>query len=181
MNDVEFYIYEGELWYRDEEGNSGLIDSSKRELLDKILDMVKERYTGAYNALKECYKDSSPNKLYYRYMMTIRFLRCNFGSLDTTFMDIKDGIMHFERINCPIRGECRYDGVICTPEFNTTLTKAEKAVCELWYKGLTKEEIGGILYLSPNTINNHIRNAYTKLCCHDKAEFVRFVDEHHLF
>ena len=177
----EFYIYEGELWLRDSDGHSELVDASKTDLLNKVLDKVKEDYPAAYEALRERYKDSSPNKIYYKYLMAVRFIRCNFGVLDSTFLDIQEDRFNFERISCPIRSECKYDGIICSPTFNTSLYKIELKVCELWYKGMTKEEIGGILYLSPYTVNNHIRNAYAKVGCHEKSEFVKFVEAHNLF
>ena len=178
---LEFYIYEGELWMKDAEGNNDLVDSSKADLLSKVLEKVQNDYPEAYKALQERYKDSAPNKLYYRYMMAVRFIKCNFATLDSTNMDMTDGRFNFERVNCPLRSECKYNGIICSPVFGTSLSKIEKKVCELWYKGLSKEEIGGMLYLSPNTINNHIRNAYLKLNVHDKAEFIRFADDSHLF
>lgn len=181
MNNIEFYIYEGELWMKDDDGNNSLVDSTKTDLLNTILEKVQNDYPEAYNALRDEYKDSAPNKIFYKYMMAVRFIRCNFGLLDSTYSDIQDGRFNFERINCPIRSECKYDGVICSPVFNTKLSKVEVKVCELWYRGLSKEEIGGILYLSPHTIHNHIRNAYTKMGCHDKSEFVKYADEHNLF
>ena len=44
-----------------------------------------------------------------------------------------------------------------------------------------KAEIAGILYLSPETVNNHIRNIYYKLGVHEKAEFIKYVQEHNLY
>lgn len=181
MRDTEFYIYEGELWMKDAMGNNELVDASKADFLNMLLDKVKADYPEAYRALQERYKDSAPNRLYYKYKMAVGFLKCNFSSLDSTYYDIMEGRFNFERVVCPIRSECKYDGVICSPEYNTTLSNIEKKVCELWYKGLTKEEIGGILYISPNTVNNHIRSAYIKLDCHDKAEFCKFVTAHNIF
>lgn len=184
-DNIEFYIYEGELWCKDDKGGNILVDSTKNELLDIILSRVKECYPEAYNALCERYKDSAPNHLYYKYMMAKRFVRCNFAPLDSTAFDIEkvnaDMHFNFERVDCPIRGECKYDGVICSPRFNASLSIQEMKVCRLWYEGLSKEEIGGVLFLSPDTINNHIRNAYYKLGVHGKAEFVKFAEKNGIF
>lgn len=54
-------------------------------------------------------------------------------------------------------------------------------VLKLWYDGYSKEEIAERLYLSVHTINNHIRNAYTRLGIHEKAEFFRYAEQNHLF
>ena len=177
---LEFYLYEGELWCKDDKGNNILIDSSQTEFIDMFLSRIKECYKEAYEALKECYKDSSPNKIYYRYMMVKRFLKCNFARLDSTYFDVDGEKMNFERVDCPLRQECKYDGIICSPRFETRLSAKEIRVAKLWYQGLSKEEIAGMLYLSPETVNNHIRNIYKKIGVHDKAEFVKYIKENNI-
>ena len=178
---LEFYLYEGELWCKDDQGHNILVDQTQGELLDSMLSHVKECYPNAYNALKEEYKDSAPNKIYFKYKVVKRFLKCNFGQLDSTFNDIEGEKVNFERVDCPQRGECRWDGVICSPIFKTTLSAQEMRVGKLFYDGLTRSEIAGVLYLSPETVNNHIRNIYYKLGIHEKAEFIKYVDEHKLY
>lgn len=178
---LEFYLYEGELWCKDDKGNNILIDSSQTEFIDMFLSRIRECYKEAYEALKECYKDSSPNKIYYRYMMVKRFLKCNFARLDSTYFDVDGEKMNFERVDCPLRQECKYDGIICSPIFKTTLTEREIEIGRLWCGGLSKSEIAGMLFLSPETVNNHIRNIYYKLDVHDKAELVRYAEEKGLF
>lgn len=177
---LEFYLYEGELWCKDDEGHNTLVEKNS-ELLDRFLTMIREDYPDAYKALQEVYKKSSPNKIYYKYMMVKRFLKCNFASLDSTYYDIEDDKVNFERVDCPMRGECPQEGVICSPIYKTTLSAQEIKVGALWHKGLSKEEIAGVMFLSPETINNHIRNIYRKLNVHEKAEFIRYADDRGLF
>ena len=181
MANIEFYLYEGELWVKDDEGHNELVDQTKTDLIDYVLTKIRECYPDAYKALQECYKDSAPNKIYYKYVMVKRFLKCNFGQLDSTSYDIEGEKFNFERVDCPIRLECKYDGKICSPLFKTTLSAAELRVGRLWYEGLSKEEIAGVLYLSPETVNNHIRNIYYKLGIHEKADFVKYVTENNIF
>ena len=182
MNDrLEFYLYEGELWCKDNQGHNTLIDSSKGELIDDILSLIKDKFPDAYKALQECYKDSAPNRIYYKYVMVKRFLKCNFGQLDSTYYDIDNPKINFERVDCPLRLECKYDGIICSPLFKTSLSAQEMKIGKYWYDGLTKSEIAGMMYLSPETVNNHIRNIYYKLDVHEKAEFVKYVEEHNIF
>lgn len=175
---LEFYLYEGELWCKGN-GFNFLVDATRTTLLDDILTHIKEDYPSAYDALKECYADSAPNRGYYKYVMVRRFLKCNFAQLDSTSPDVEGGKMNFERVDCPLRLECKYDGVICSPIFRTTLSAAEMRVGRLWYEGLSKDEIAGVLYLSPETVNNHIRNIYRKLGIHEKADFIKYIKDNY--
>ena len=181
MAKIEFYLYENELWYKDDDGHNELLDQTKTELIGFLLAKIRECYPDAYKALKEEYKDSSPNHIYYRYMMVKRFLKCNFGQLDSTSFDIENEKFNFERMDCPMRHECRWDGVICSPLFKTSLSAQEMRIGKLWYDGLSKDEIAGMMYLSPETVNSHIRNIYYKLGIHEKAGFVKYADEHNLY
>ena len=181
MAKYEFYMYEGELWRKDTEGHNEIVDYSMMDMLNRVLAKVKEFYREAYTALEERYKASAPNKKYYKYIMAKRFLKCNFAQLDSTYIDLEEIgneiKMNFERTDCPLRDECKYDGVICSPRFETSLTARELSIAKLWYQGLEKVEIAGMLYVSPETINNHIRNIYKKLDIHDKAELIKYIDE----
>lgn len=181
MAKYEFYMYEGELWRKDTEGHNEIVDYSMMDMLNKVLDKVKECYPEAYAALEDRYKASAPNKKYYKYIMAKRFLKCNFAQLDSTYIDLEEIggeiKMNFERTDCPLRDECKYDGIICSPRFETSLTARELSIAKLWYQGLEKAEIAGMLYVSPETVNNHIRNIYKKLDIHDKAELVKYIEE----
>lgn len=178
---LEFYLYEGEVWCKDDEGHNVLVDASQSDLLDSMLSRIRECYPDAYKALKEEYKDSAPNKIYYKYKIVKRFIKCNFGQLDSTYNDVDGEKFNFERVECPLRLECRWDGIICSPIFKTTLSAQELKVARLFYDGLSKTEIAGMLYLSPETVNNHIRNIYYKLNIHDKIEFFKYINEHKIF
>lgn len=185
MVGIEFYTYDDELWCKTRDGKSFIVDETKTDVVSYILNNVRAMYPEAYSALEQLYSKSSLNVPYYRYLMARRFCKCNFSNLDTTMEDIDDenvdAVFHFEKVSCPMRGECSHEGIICCPKFNSSLSKAEKRVMKLWYKGLPKEEIGRILFLSPGTVKNHIKSAYVKLGVHSSAEFVRYANEHQLF
>lgn len=51
----------------------------------------------------------------------------------------------------------------------------------LVYDGLSEAEIGDRLRLSPLTIHTHVRNAYSRLGLHSKAEFVKYAAKNNLF
>jgi DNA-binding CsgD family transcriptional regulator len=44
-----------------------------------------------------------------------------------------------------------------------SLTKSERAVAELVAEGLTNREVGKRLFISPHTVNSHLRHAFQKL------------------
>jgi DNA-binding NarL/FixJ family response regulator len=55
-----------------------------------------------------------------------------------------------------------------------TLTGRELEVLELVAKGNTSKDIGDVLYISENTVKNHIRNILDKLGLHSRNEAVLF-------
>ena len=54
-----------------------------------------------------------------------------------------------------------------------SLTRAEQAVADLVANGLTNREAASELFLSPDTINTHLRHAFTKLGIRSRAELAR--------
>ena len=93
----------------------------------------------------------------------------------------RDGAFHFEKVSCPLRGECPYDGKICMPKFDCKLSPAEERVMELYYQGNDKDEISEILFVSPGTVKLQIKSSYLKLGVHSKAEFVKYANEHNMY
>lgn len=185
MGGLEFYIYESELWCKHADGRNELVDETKTKIIQYILDKVRQCYPEAYQALEKCYSKSSANIRYYQYLIARRFIKCNFAQLDATSFDVEDvdddGRFNFEKVECPLRGECLFEGVICSPKFNSKLSPAELRVMKPFYQGKSKEEIAQELFLSPETVKLHIKNSYLKLGVHEKAEFIRYAQENHLF
>lgn len=181
LANTEFFTYEREVWLRNHDGTMKKLQETDYDLVEKLADFISTFYPKAYAALCEEYKGCEPNRSYYRYRIVMRFIRCNFAALDNV-PDI-DANLHctFERVSCPLRGECRYDHVICRPEFDHQLSLAEMRVMALVYEGLTEDAIGEQLRLSPLTIHTHVRNAYSRLGIHSKAEFVKYATQKHLF
>ena len=182
MKDLEFYILENELWCLFPDGRNEQITEHNVELVREILSRIREFYPEAYKELSKWYQKSSSNVPYYQYLMVNRFCRCNFGKLDNTKKDVSSGgIFNFERVDCPMRGECPHENVVCNPRFNSRLSDAELRVMKLLYEGLDNGEIADKLYLSPHTVKNHIKSAYAKLGLHEKSEFIRYAKENNLF
>lgn len=181
LTNIEFFVYEQEVWLRESDNSTHQLRETDYDLVDKLVSHISTFYPKAYSALCAEYKGCSANPSYYRFRIAVRFIRCNFSALDS-IPDI-DSDLHcaFEHINCPLRGECRYDHIICRPEFANQLSPAEKRVMALVYDGHTEEEIGERLRLSPLTIHTHVRNAYSRIGIHSKAEFVKYAAQNHLF
>ena len=181
MKQIEFYIFNKELWCISE-GENKVVSEHDTELIGMMLHKIMQFYPEAYKALSNEYKKSSFNVPYYQYLMVRRFCKCNFGTLDNTKADIDiQGNFNFECVSCPLRGECINEGVICKPKLNTKLSDSELRVMKLLYEGNTPAETASILYLSPETIKSHYKSVYRKLGLGSLAEFIKYADKNHLF
>jgi len=58
-----------------------------------------------------------------------------------------------------------------------SLTRSEQRVAELAARGLTNREVAGELFLSPHTINTHLRHVFTKLGIRSRVELARLLAE----
>lgn len=181
MKTVEFYIFNKELWYLCN-GENKIVSESDTELIGTILEKIMHLYPESYKALSKEYEKSALNVPYYQYLIVRRFCKCNFGTLDNTRSDIDlQGNFNFECVSCPLRGECKYEGIICNPKLNTKLSDAELRVMKLLYEGIGTSEAASILYLSPDTIKRHYKSVYRKLEISSLSEFVKYADKHNLF
>ena len=63
-------------------------------------------------------------------------------------------------------------GTLTAPSVDYQLTIREKEVLALLVDGCTKSRIAGKLFISYHTVDNHIRNIYTKLQVHSKTAVV---------
>lgn len=179
---IEFYQFENEVWYRTDDGDNKLLLETSTEIIKKLIEIIREYYPESYSALETEYSKSSLNISYFQYLIVRRFCKCNFGRLDSTQFDIReDTILNFEKVDCPLRGECKFERVICCPKFNSKLSNAEKRVMKLVYHGFDNNKIAEQLYISPHTVKQHIKAAYTKLKIHGKSEFIRYANKNKMF
>ena len=175
----EFFINGEDVLYEDVSGINALREGSP--VVMEIIDKVRELYPQAYDALCTCYERSRANIPYFNFLVARRFCKCNFGSLDHTKKDVDGERLNLERVACPLQGECRYEGIICSPKMESKITEAEKRVMRLVCLGKSNSEIAEELYLSPNTVRRHISNAYIKTRTRNRAEFVKYANENLLF
>lgn len=172
LRNIEFFNDpEGGVMIRDDEGVHTYQPEDK-ELTSVLFARIESEYPEALKALAENYRKSRANVNYYRYLVCHRFIRCNFGSLDKK-QDIDGaGRFTFEEVSCPIKGECKYSGIICNPKFNTRLTARQQEVMKLYCQNMKPEKIAEQLYMSPETVLTTKRNAFRKAGVHDILEFM---------
>ena len=182
MEGMEFYTIDGEVWYITSEGRNERLDEGNEEVITMLIDRMMECYPDAYEALSEYYSKQAMNVSLYRFLIARRFCKCNFGKLDTAEIDCKAiQSFSFEKVQCPLRGECPFEGKVCMPKFNTALSKKELEVMRLIYEGCSNEQVADRLYLSPFTVKNHIKSVYSKLGIHEKSEFIQYANKNSLF
>ena len=114
-------------------------------------------------------------------MAVRRFIKCNLGVYDNMIDLDEHWNFKFEFVSCPLRGECKYDKIICSPQFDSKLSDRQLEVMELIYKGMTDSEIADKLFISLNTVNNHRKNSFRKLGIHSVTEFMRLANRTNMF
>lgn len=180
MNGIEFYVIDNEVWYLTADGRNERLDESCDGVISMLIERMMDCYPEAYKALAKFYEKSALNVHYYRYLIARRFCKCNFGKLDTAEIDYMESF-RFEKVCCPLRGECPLEGVVCMPKFNSQLSRKELDVMRLIYDGMSNEEVAEHLYLSPFTVKNHIKSVYAKLGIHEKSEFIQYANKNKVF
>lgn len=181
MKSIEFYTTPcNEVMIQDEKGTRQM-SVSDTNFIEAMDGMISEFYPEAHKSLTESYGASRKNPAYYRFLKVRRFIKCNFGQYDNV-MDIDHlGRMNFEFVPCPLRGECKYDGIICNPKFNSSLSQREMEVMQMAYEGCNDDDIASTLFISLNTVNNHRKNSFKKLNIHSMADFIRYAKDKNLF
>lgn len=137
---------------------------SDREIVQEMLLKIRDLYPGAFAALTELYSESSRNRPYFEYRIVHRFIRCNLGEYDGLTLDVDlGGRFNFEHVDCPMRGECRHEGIICGAAIKSDMTPRETEVVRLLLQGLGKIEIAEELHISPYTLTRHLANIRCRL------------------
>lgn len=176
LSNIEFYnTPEGDVIYKPLGGSADVLREDNREMVGKIIAVIRDCYPKAFKCLMEIYSKSERNLRHYEFLAVSRFLRCNFGEYDQQSIDIdRNGVLRFEQVHCPMRGECKYEHVICNPELNSKLTEREKDVLMLMAEYKNQDEIAEELFISPCTVKKHRENIKAKLKARNIAEVVQF-------
>lgn len=174
MNSIEFFVSpDGEILYRKVDDSVKVASEDSRELIEMVLTKIREHYPDAFARLSENYSRSEKNRHYFEFLMFRRFIKCNCSKFDEQKYDIDErGKFNFEQVHCPLRGECRDEGVICKPKLKTELSAQETRVLAFVAQGMSNEDIASELHISANTVHNHRNNILTRLSVRNVAEAV---------
>lgn len=182
MQAIEFYTTpEGEVTLRKIGCAECQLQQSDTDFIQEMLSNIREYYPQAYEALMDIYSKSLPNKSYRDFLAVRRFIKCNFGVYDNELDVDVNGNYHFEFVSCPMRGECKFDKILCQPKFNSTLSDRQLEIMRLCYNGVSDAEIAERLFISINTVANHRKASFRKLGVHSMAEFNRYAAQNNLF
>lgn len=150
-------------------GHPYLFDQTPRSRIDLYKNHMKSNPQGE-KAMEEI-TGSKDDKVKVK-----QWMLCRFGGIDDT-PDINefDQIQEAEYVPCSKRGLCPYEGKgCCTIEVHKGeyLSKAELAVVKLSF--LPDKLIADSLYISTQTVKNHITNSRKKVGLKSKLELVHW-------
>lgn len=182
MREVEFYMTpQGEVMLRQEGLPEHQLKEQDRLFIQSFIAVLEEFYPEAFEMLKKEYIKSEKNRAYYEFLIVRRFIKCNFGNYDNMLDVDSNWNFKFEFVSCPLRGECKAQGVICGAKFNSKLSDRQLDVMHLCVEGKTDEEIAGDLYITIDTVKNHRKNSFKKTGIHSMAEFIRYAHKNNIF
>lgn len=181
MRPVEFFQCRKCIVALSDDGYFCELTEADTGLVDFLFEKIKTEYAEAFEALCHLCEKSRQNIRYFRFRVVERFLRCNFSRIDNVNDIDTLGCFHLEYVDCPLRGCCIFENVVCLPKPSSGISVAERRVMELLYEGLSRQEIADRLYLSIYTVQNHIRNVFTRLGLRDTPDFIRYANAHNLF
>lgn len=176
MDSIEFYSTpDGGVMIKELGKPVRELSDSDRSFIEEFLSILRNRYPEAFAKLSEIYSTSDRNVVYYEFRITKRFIKCNFGEYDQSNFDIdENGSFKFEEVKCPLRGECKYEGCICKPTLNNTLTPREMDVLRSIAAGNQTNDIADNLSISPATVNRHRENIKAKINVHSVAQMTAY-------
>ena len=132
------------------------------DLIGRCEQKIQQDHPETWYALKQEYPSPiNPISWEIRFKRIHRFLKCNFSVHDHKPDIDDDWNFDFEKVPCPLRGECQRG--YCNPDITNVLTKREVEIIQLHVEGFKQVEIGDRLYISGLTVKNHIYKIYKKL------------------
>lgn len=158
-----------------------LLKLSDRKFVTEMLRTIEEFYPEALTALSKTFDRNRMAPALFEFNIVKRFIKCNWGKFDSV-MDIDQfGNLNFEEVECPLRGECSLEGVVCKPKFNSRLSEREQEIMNLFYLNNSVEDIANKLCISTETVRTHKRNAFKRVNVHSLPEFFLYSKQNHLF
>lgn len=157
-----------------QDGKIFYLEEKDHDFIEEIAKLIEKQYPRAWKALSINYRSSEKNAWHYLYLRVSRFILCNMGKVDGLQYDIDNGILHIEDINCPMRSECPWNGVVCHPQaFN--LTEREEEIVKLRAKGETYKDISRKLHIENSTVKNILQSARKRLSLFSAKDLTKLV------
>lgn len=158
-----------------------MLQFSDREFVSEMIKTIHEFYPEALTALSKVFDKLRFTTAVFEFNIVRRFIKCNWGKFDSV-MDIDQfGNLNFEEVECPLRGECSLEGIVCKPKFNSKLSDRELEIMHLFYENVSVENIAEKLCISCETVRTHKRNAFRRVKVHSLPEFFLYAKQNHLF
>lgn len=170
MNRIEFTLHPDKcniLVHDLDNSESVLFSEDSTDVINKVLKLTERDFNKCHNALTEIYGQSAHK----RYLMARRFIKCNLSIADER-TDLSPSGFKLEVVPCPMRGECKWENIVCKPQFTTTLSDREMEVALELCTDKPISKIADDLFISIHTIENHRNSIYKKLNIHSKSELV---------
>ncbi len=181
MNCAEFYITpKGDIMIHCQDGVR-LLQFSDRAFVSEMIKTIQEFYPEALKALSKVFEKLRFTTAVFEFNIVRRFIKCNWGKFDSVLDIDQFGNLNFEEVECPLRGECQLEGIVCKPKFNSKLSDRELEIMRFFYASLTIEDIAAKLCISTETVKTHKRNAFKRVKVHSLPEFFLYAKQNHLF
>lgn len=177
---MEFYQEpSGEIIVKPGNANAFLLTEKCRDFILSMKTLLISDYYNAYRGCQDMNIKSRANTTYYDFLNVRQFIRCNFNQFDNIDDIDESGCFHFEFVNCPLRGTCKYENVICNPTFTSRLTESDARIINMMiYHNMHTDQIASSLSRSIHTINNRRRTILKKTGCKNIAQLTAFCYEH---
>lgn len=173
---IEFFVSpQGMVYFYGKNQEIIRYDMEQPELIRLMAQMIQTVYPEAYEYLFNNFIKSEKNKLYHQFLITERFIRCNFGTNDTLNYDINQGMMNLERVNCPLRKCCKEENIVCNPKVKSPFFPKETEVAKVFAKGYVASEVADILGKSLHTVTSQLRNMTRRLGLRSSREIIKIV------
>ena len=111
-----------------------------------------------------------------------KFVSCRFGQFDARADISEDGISMPEFWNCPNRGKCIGEGVVCIlpAGVNGKLTPREIQIIKMIYREMTDQQIASELQISVNTVHKHRQNIIIKIDAQSVVGIIKFATQNNI-
>ena len=84
-------------------------------------------------------------------------------------------MFNLEKVQCPLRGLCPKEGIICCPKVKSPFFPKELEVVKLFSRGYVAREIADILGKSANTVSAQLRKMTKRLKLKSNRDLIKVV------